>query len=146
MVAERKFEVAAGEKLLWEEHGFSILIPEDGLIPYKTCIVTVKAIIPGLFQYPEGTEPVSAIYDISLSRPLIKPATLQLEHCVLLDNPEYIKFLSFAVASEEHSSMQYKFHEVPGGIFERNSSFGSIDRKHFCRLSILWNWLGCLSK
>ena len=144
MIAEQVFEVE-GEKahsLQWVEHGFSMCIPEHGLLPNETCAVVVKAIVGGNFQFPAETEPVSVIYSISLSKPLHRPARIQLQHCVVLNDPEC---LTFAVASHGHST-PYIFYEVPQGKFERKSFFGWIDRQEFSFLTTLRRWLGNRSK
>ena len=135
MIPEQVFEVK-GEKaqsLQWAEHGFSMHIPEHGLLPNETCSVVVKAIVGGNFQFPAETEPVSAIYSISLSKPLHCPARIQLQHCVVLNDPEC---LTFAVASHGHST-PYIFYEVPRGNFERKSFFGWIGRQQFSFVTTL---------
>ena len=144
VVDERVFKLEGrkAQPLLWEEHGFRMFIPEDALLPYETCHVSVKAIVGGRFQFPEGTEPVSAVYAISLSRQLRKPARTEMQHCVKLENPEHSKSMSFAVASQDPSSMPYQFYEVSGGIFEENKFFGSVDRHQFSFMTIIWKWLG----
>ena len=134
-----ELEGSKAQPLLWKEHGFRIFIPEDALLPYETCHVSVKATVGGHFQFPEGTEPVSAIYGICFSR---QPARMEMQHCVKLENPEHRKFMSFAIASHDPSSMSYTFHEVPGGGFEENKFFGSIDRQQFCFWTIIWRILG----
>ena len=144
VVDERVFKLEGrrAQPLLWEEHGFKIFILEDALLPYETCHVSVKAIVSGCFQFPEGTEPVSAVYAISLSRQLRKPARMEMQHCVKLENPEHCKSMSFAVASQDPSSMPYQFHVVPGGIFEENKFFGSVNRHQFSFMTIIWKLLG----
>ena len=137
-----KLEGRRTQSLLWEEHGFRIFFPEDALLPHETCLVSVKAIVGGRFRFPEDTEPVSAVYAISLSKQLCKPARIEMQHCVKLDNPEHSKAMSFAVASQDPSSMPYRFHEVPGGIFEEKKLFGSINRQQFCFMAIIWKLLG----
>ena len=121
--------------MLWEEHGFRMFFPENALLPHETYLVTVKAIIAGPFQFPEGTELVSAVYAISLTKPLHEPVKMEMQHCVKLGRAENSKFMSFAVASQD--SVPYKFQLVPGGVFKRNSSFGSLDRQSFCFLAIV---------
>ena len=137
-----KLEGRRAQPLLWEEHGFRIFISEDALLPYETCLVSVKAIVGGHFRFPEGAEPVSAIYGISLSRQIRKPARIEMQHCVKLENSEQSKFMSFAVAFQEPSSMPYQFRKVPGGIFEEKKLFGSINRQQFSFMTIIWNFLG----
>ena len=115
-------------------------------MPHETCIVTVKAINGGLFQFPVDTEPVSAVYAISLTKPLREPAKLEMQHCMKLGGAESSKFMSFAVASQDRSSISYKFELVPGGIFKEDSYLGSIDRQQFSFFSIVWHLLGFTGK
>ena len=149
VVAEQVF-VVEGERaqpLLWEEHGFRMHVPEDALLPSETCLISVKAIVAGFFQFPKGTEPVSAVYAISLSKKFYKPVKLELQHCVLLERPGQSKFMSFAVARhDQSSSLPYQFQPVAGGVFELESFFGSIDREQFCFMCIIWDWLGYSQK
>ena len=117
-----------------------MFIPESALLPNEACLVTVKAIDAGLFEYPEGTEPVSAVYAITLTKPLRAPAKLEMQHCVKLGSAESSKHMSFVVASQDPSSIPYKFELVPGGVFMKDSCFGSIDRQQFSFFSIGWFW------
>ena len=135
VIAEQVFKVVGGKahSLQWVEHGFSMHIPEHGLLLNETCTVVVKAIIGGNFQFPPDTEPVSAIYSISLSKPLYHPTRIQLQHCVVLKDPEC---LTFAVASHGHST-PYIFYAVPQGSFERKSFYGRIDRQQFSFVTTL---------
>ena len=144
MVAERVFIVEGdrAQPLLWEEHGFRMHIPKDALLPSETSLVSVKAIVAGHFQFPENTEPVSAVYAISLSKKFYKPVKLELQHCVLLERQGQSRFMSYAVASHDQSSLPYQFHPVTGGAFLPNSFYGTIDREQFSFMSIIWSWLG----
>ena len=145
MVAEQVFEVQGGsvQSLLWEEHGFRMHIPQDALLPNETCLVSVKAIVAGLFQFPEGTERVSAVYAISSSLQFHKPVMTELQHCVQLDNSEQGKYMSFAVARHDLSSTQYlQFQPLAGGLFQANSHYGILERNHFCLLTTLKYLLG----
>ena len=133
VIAEQVFKVV-GEKahsLQWAEQGFSMHIPEHGLLPNETCTVVVKAIVGGDFQFPADTEPVSAIYSIFISKPLQRPARIQLQHCAILTDPEC---LTFAVASHG-SSTPYIFYEVPQGNFDH--FLGWIDRQQFSFVTTL---------
>ena len=108
--------------------------------------MTVKAIDAGLFQFPEGTEPVSAVYAISLTKPLREPVKLEMQHCMKLGRAESSKYLSFVVASQDRSSVSYTFELVAGGIFKEDCYYGSIDRQQFSFFSIVWYLLGYKGK
>ena len=139
MVAEQVFVVegARAQPLLWEEHGFRMYIPKDALLPSETCVISIKSIIAGDFQFPQGAEPVSAIFEISLSRKFHKPVKLELQHCVLLERPGQSKFMSFALASHDQSSLPYQFHPVTGGAFQPSSFYGTIGLEQFCLMTII---------
>ena len=130
--------------MLWDEHGFKIFVPENSLLPLETCLVTVQAISAGHFQFPEGTELVSAVYAISLTKPLREPAKIEMQHCIKLEKAENSEYMSFVVASQD--SVPYKFELVPGGNFTKNSYYGSVDRQQFSFFSVVWRWLGYTGK
>ena len=143
-MAEQVFKLQGGnaQSLLWEEHGFRMHIPQDALLPNETCFVVVKAIVAGLFQFPEGTERVSAVYAISSTQQFHKAVTTELQHCVQLDNSEQEKYMSFAVAQHDPSLIRYQFQPLAGGLFQANSHYGILKREHFSHFTILKYLLG----
>ena len=143
VVAEQVFEVQGGsaQSLLWEEHGFRMHIPQDALLPNETCLVSVKAIVAGLFQFPMGTERVSAVYAISSSLQFHKAVTTELQHCIQLDSSEQGKYMSFAVTQHDPSSTHYKFQPLAGGAFQPNSCFGIIEQDHFSLWTIIKSYI-----
>lgn len=79
----------------------------------------------GEFVFPDNTVLVSAVYAISLSRPLFKPLRLEIQHCIdLKSEPALDKHLKFAVAVTKTS---YQFTIFEGGRFPTDSEYGSID-------------------
>ena len=136
-MAEQVFKVQgrSAQPLLWEEHGFRMYIPQDALLPNETCLVFVKAIVAGLFQFPEGTERVSAVYAISSTQQFHKSVTTELQHCVQLDSSEQGKYMSFAIAQLDPSSIatHCKF-QLSEGIFQPNSYFGTFKENQFLAL------------
>ena len=136
MIAEQVFEVQGGsaQPLLWEEHGFRMHIPQDALLPNETCFVFIKAAVAGLFQFPKGTEQVSAVYAISSTQKFHKPVTTELQHCVQLDSSEQGKYMSFAVARLDPYSTHYKF-QLSEGTFQPNSYFGTSKENQFLSLA-----------
>ena len=66
----------------WEKYGMSLSAPEGILPPSETCEVAITALAGGEFEFPKGSELVSAIYAITISRPLLKPLTINIQHCV----------------------------------------------------------------
>ena len=129
-----KFQEGCAQSLLWVEHGFRMHIPQDALLPNETCLVSVKAIVAGLFQFPEGTERVSAVYAISSTQQFHKPVMTELQHCVQLDSSEQGKYMSIAVAQLDPSSTHCHF-QLSEGTFQPNSYFGTFKENQFFSLA-----------
>ena len=106
--------------------------PEEILLPSETCEVAITALAGGEFEFPEGSELVSAIYGISISKPLRKPLTINIQHCVLLEAPEQCNSLQFVRAPVSHGGVPYQFKFLPGGYFTPGSQYGSISCTQFC--------------
>lgn len=99
--------------------------------------ISVKAIIAGEFELPEGTELVSALYAISASRRLDQPVIIEVEHCVQLENEEDCKYMCFGIAEFRQKNPPYTFRIVETGIFSPQSKFGKIHRASFSIAAIL---------
>ena len=110
-------------------------IPEGALVSGNGDIA-IRAMVTGKFQYPEGTEPVSAIYGISTSATFAEPVTVEIQHCVALKREEDCQFLSFAVA-HDHLHLLCRFKKLEGGLFSPDSQYGVISLSSFCYLTVL---------
>ena len=140
-VAEKKLFLVQGEKpqlINWEKYGLRIGVQEDTLLPTDTVEVAVVALVGGEFVFPKNTVLVSAVYAVSVSKPLSKPLRLEIEHCVdLRGRPGLTRFLKFAIAPVSTPSLPYQFSIVEGGEFKADSWYGSIQRKEFCLVAIV---------
>ena len=125
------------QSLNWEEYGFRLHFPQGTISPSDTCEVVVKALVGGKFQFPEGTELVSAVYAISFAKEFLQPMKLDIQHCVALENEQQIKYLSFVKASLQQAIPPYKFERIDGGQFSTESFYGSIARPQFCLIGIV---------
>ena len=121
--------------LNWEEYGLRITIPHEAVPLYDTVEVAITALVGGEFILPEDTELVSAVYAISVSKPLLKPVQLEIQHCVSMENPAHSNYLSFATAPSDEASCE--FQPVEGGEFSVRSRYGSIYITGFSRWSII---------
>ena len=101
----------------------------------------VSALAGGNFVLPEGTELVSAVYAITVSKAVLKDLTIELQHCVDIEDKGQMQFLSFAIAYPSSYEQQYKycFNFINGGEFTPNSDYGVISRSQFCNVAILTN-------
>ena len=140
-VAEKKLFLVQGEKpqlINWEKYGLRIGVQEDTLLPSDTVELAVVALVGGQFQFPPNTVLVSAVYALSLSKPLLKQLILEIQHCVdLTGRPTLSRYLKFAIAPVSTPSLPYQFSIVEGGEFKPDSWYGSIQRKEFCLVCIL---------
>ena len=144
VIGEKVFELSGlhREILTWEEFGFKLNVPNR--TSTKSCKISVKAMISGQFEIPEGTELVSVLYAVSCSETLNKPVTIEIEHCVNLENDEDCQYLSFGIARYYQSTPPYTFEMVDDGIFSPHSKFGKIKRSFFSVFAIFKRLL-CIS-
>ena len=123
--------------LNWEEYGLRITIPHEAVPLYDNVEIAITALVGGEFILPEDTELVSAVYAISVSKPLIKSVQLEIQHCVSIEKPADCNYLSFATApiSDEASC---EFQPVKGaGEFSIGSRYGSIYITEFSLWSVI---------
>ena len=140
-VDEKLIPIACGEShsVNWKEYGFQMYIPEHALGSFSTGVIAIRAVVAGSFEFPEGTEPVSAVYRISTSAKLVKPITLKIQHCVALRRKADCRFLSFAVAhvQQDQHHLPCKFKRLEGGSFPFDSQIGTISCSNFCPVAIV---------
>ena len=140
-VAEKKLFFIQGDKpqlMNWEKYGLRIGVQEGSLSSSETVKAAVVALVGGQFQFPPNTVLVSAVYAVSLSKPLLNPLQLEIQHCVdLTGRPDLAQYLKFAIAPINTPSLPYQFSIVEEGEFKPDSWYGSIKHKEFCLICIL---------
>ena len=140
-VAEKKLFLVQGDKpqlMNWERFGLRIGVEEDSLSSSETVEVATAALVGGEFKFPKNTVLVSAVYAVTVSKCLLKPLRLEIQHCVdLTGRPGLSKYLKFAIAPVSTPSLPYQFRIIEGGEFSSDSQYGSIERKEFCLVCIL---------
>ena len=115
----------------WERYGLRIGVSEGSLSSEETAEAAVVALVGGDFKFPDNTVLVSAVYAISVSRRLLKPLRLEMQHCVSITRRDQTRYIKFAIAPVDTPSLPYQFRIVEGGDFSIGSRYGSIDRKEF---------------
>ena len=100
----------------------------------KDTEVAVTALVSGNFKVPKGTVLVSAVYAISVSKPLLKSLTIELQHCVDLRNTGQTGCLKFVRGPLKSP---YKLSPVEGGSFSIGKRYGSIKRDQFSVIGIV---------
>ena len=132
VVSEKLFQISGefSQLLEWEEYGLRIQVPKRATS--TPCDIAIKAIVAGQFEFPEGTDLVSAIYALSVSTKLTQPVILEIQHCVAISSEEQGRFLSFVRTKCNQSDLPYQFKLLDGGNFPPRSDYGKISCSHFC--------------
>ena len=117
--------------LNWEEYGLKITVSQGTISPTETNEIAVTALVGGQFQLPEGTELISAVYAISVSKPLLQSVKLEIQHCADIVTQDHTSYLSFATASVNQSVLPYEFELEEGGQFLPGEQYGSIYLSEF---------------
>ena len=112
-------------------------VPQGSLEADEPCDVAFKAIAHGQFQFPENTQLVSGVYAIAMTRKLLQPATVEVEHCVDLETTDQCNRLSFVRAYCTQKDLPYTFEELKGGDFLPESSVGKISLTRFSLVGII---------
>ena len=139
-IVSKKLFLIQGDRpqmMNWERYGLRIGVSEGSLSSEETAEAAVVALVGGDFKFPDNTVVVSAVYAVSLSRPLFKPLRLEIQHCVDLSRGVNPKYLKFAIAPVDTPSLPYQFSIVEGGEFSAGEWYGSINREKFCLVSIV---------
>ena len=141
---------AHGSSLIkWDKFGLRIGVNENAL-PLELRIgvnenesprfeVAVMALVGGQFKFPKNTVLVSAVYAVSVSKRLLNPLRLEIQHCVdLTGRPGLSKYLKFAIAPVSTPSLPYQFRIIEGGEFSSDAGwYASINTKEFSLICIL---------
>ena len=139
-IAEKKLFYIQGneaQSFYWEEYGLRLHSPQNTISLSDTCEVAITVLVGGHFKFPKGTVLASAVYTISIAKPLLKPLTLEIQHCVNLQTQAQANHLHFVRASLTPSTLPYKFTLLDGGQFYAGNRYGSITRGHFCAIGIV---------
>ena len=132
IAGEKMFTIQgdSSQFLNWEQYGLRITVAQDTLSSTDTSEVAVTALVGGQFQLPDGTELISAVYALSISKPLLKPVKLEIQHCADLVTQDHTSYLNFATASV-NVGLPYQFHLKEGGQFRPSDQYGSIYLSQF---------------
>ena len=145
---QRHFTYTGDENhLLWEEYGIRLQFPSCASEVHIQGTVSVFSIDDENHNFPEGSELVSAVYNISANKPFPHPVIVQIQHCIPLHNEDEASRLkmSFVIADTEKGP-PYTFHELCGGKFRCRSSYAEIQLTHFCNLTITERYFSPLAE
>ena len=127
------------EVLEWPEMGLVIRTPAGVVPPGITCDITVTPVIPtDDCVLPDESEIASTIFEITTSCDIVKPVSLEMQHCICLTSTNDVKMIFFAKAQ---SPLYHKFIKCEGGSFAIGSSCGLLECSTFSRIGIFFSRL-----
>ena len=140
-IAGQKLFLIQGEHFQsfhWNECGLRLSCPQGALSSSdERCEVAIVALAGGQFKLPVKTKLVSAVYGISVSKTLLKPLTLELQHCVALKTKDQADRLKFVRAPLVGCDPNVEFVMMEGGEFCPGSWYGSITCYNFCKVGVV---------
>ena len=115
------------------DFGISLSVPR-GAVPLEDIQeISIQPCLSGPFEYPEGYEPLSAVYLITTTVAFQKAVELRLNHYARLETEEQASQMTFLSASTRDIVSGKKFEFKPiGGKFRVNERHGTLQLKHFC--------------
>ena len=127
--------------MLWKEYGIELHFPSTSKV-HMEGTVSVISTDGDNYIFPEGSELVSAVYDISKNEPFPEPVTIKLQHCVPIDSEKAASAISFVIASTSQGP-PYEFFPINGGNFRSGSYYADIQLTHFSMSAVVrWcRWL-----
>ena len=134
MFAETSFVVpdSHAHSFEWQGHGLKLHIPEGAVpVEHTGCRVDIKAGFTGQLNIPNDLHLVSCVYWVSCPQKLVKPITLEIEHCASLQDSSQSSSLRFIAAKCSQTELPYQFRVLENGIFKPKSSYGSIKVSQF---------------
>ena len=111
----------------YNEYAVSCTILDDGILSSEVLEIAVTALIGGQFEFPKEIVLVSGVYAVSVSKPLVKPFSLEIQHCVNLKTQAQANCLHFVRAPYSRTTLPYQFTLIEGGQFNPGSRYGSMN-------------------
>ena len=133
---------------LRHEHGFHMTIPKDSVPAGKSCDITVEPLLDRpQFKFPDDSILVSVVYAVSLTENLLKPVTLDIQHCIDIQDEEDSESLQFVVASSDSGEgpCQFKVVDIPGE-FRPGDQYGTLTKQSFSFIAIVYNLIKGICK
>lgn len=122
-----------GGNIALPDCGISLSISRGAVPPEKIQEISIRPCLSGPFEYPEGYEPLSAVYLITTKVAFQKTVELRLNHYARLETEEQASQMTFLSAAIHGilSGKTFKFKPI-GGQFRVHERHGTLQLKHFC--------------
>ena len=137
MIGETDFVISTKKcSFEWVGYGLKLSIPEDSLpTDMEQCRINMKASLSGPFQLPEDSDLLSPVFWISALCKFKNPVTLEIQHCASRDEASFAD-LNFVSTKCSQKELPYIFKQLDEGRFPADSSYGSIQLRHFSGIGV----------
>ena len=111
-----------GKHFNWEEYGFQLSVPDEFISRKnpKPVLLSVAAVIGGQFEFPPGCQLVSGLYQTSFPERSQKEVTIEIEHCVRMEDLPHNKTLQFISSVMEPSDKcHFRLIENAGNFLQK---------------------------
>ena len=137
VIGETDFVISTKEcSFEWVGYGLKLSIPEDSLpTDMEQCRINVKASLSGPFQLPEDSDLLSPVFWISALCKFKNPVTLEIQHCASRDEASFAD-LNFVFTKCSQKELPYIFKQFDEGRLPADSSYGSIQLRHFSGIGV----------
>ena len=144
MVEEELLTFSANEERTFDHRkgqGFVLHVPK-GAIVSSDCTIEVKSYVVGQstpkFIFPEGSKLVSGVYHITAPRELLKPVSIQIEHCAIIKSDSQHEYAELEVAiADSTTGPPYHFKAYKGGDVRFLDSYIEVELAKFSFVSCL---------
>ena len=112
----------------------SLKIPSNAVSLDNTVNVVMGACLSGSFKYPEGYEPLSAVYFISVDSTFEKEVELTFDHFAHIETEQQASALKCFMAKStlEDGEQEYKFSQMTSGKLTVGETQCTLVTRHFC--------------
>ena len=140
MVEEKLLTFSANEERTFDHsngEGFVLHIPK-GAVSSSACTVKITSYVvrqsTPAFIFPEGSKLVSGVYHITVSRTLLKPVSIQIQHCAIIKDDSHHAELEVAIA-DSSTGPPYHFKPCKGGNVRVLGSYIKVELAQFSFVS-----------
>lgn len=113
----------ASQNFVWEGYGLRLRIPMNCLpSEIEQCIINIKASVSGQYEFPDNTQPASAVFWLRCE-PRCKftlPISVEIQHC---GKSRDVSKLSLVKASCSQVELPYQFEKLQNSHFYDEDSF-----------------------
>ena len=129
-----------GASILWTDIGVEFDIPRGAVPKGEELQLNVWPTMTGPYSLPEDCSLASPVYLINPAFEFLCDITVKIYHFCCLETEQQCEDMFFIssplIPTVVEDIPQYKFKVLSKGSFEPSKTYGSVNLKHFCYLSV----------